>query len=133
MLKSGLRRWSALGMGLIVFAGSAQLTALPLIAVNAPLSLVVFTAMVVNLRFVIFSVAIGPHFADLGWRAPVPCYFDADTMMVLFPRRFPLDKLYEPEGKVGTLLRRGLSQRARGADRFLARHRAGGPAPLATS
>ncbi|HEX7642394.1 MAG TPA: AzlC family ABC transporter permease [Burkholderiaceae bacterium] len=104
MFKSGLTLWPAMGMSLIVFAGSAQLAALPLISANAPLSLVFFTAMLVNLRFVIFSVAIGPHFAHLGWRARLCLgYFNADTMMALFPRRFPLDKLYEPEGKVGFL------------------------------
>ncbi len=104
MLKSGLTVWQAAGMSLFVFAGSAQLATLPLIAANAPLLLVFFTAMVVNLRFVIFSVAIGPHFAHLGWRIRLGLgYFSADTMMALFPRRFPLDKLHEPEGKVGFL------------------------------
>lgn len=104
MLKSGLTLWQAAGMSLFVFAGSAQLATLPLIVANAPLLLVFFTAMVVNLRFVIFSVAIGPHFSHLGWRTRLGLgYFSADTMMAFFPRRFPLDKLHEPEGKVGFL------------------------------
>lgn len=104
MLKSGLTIWQAVGMSLIVFAGTAQLATLPLLAANAPLLLVFFTSMLVNLRFVIFSVAIGPHFSHLGRRARLALgYFNADTMMALFPRRFPLDRLYEPEGKVGFL------------------------------
>ncbi len=102
MLKSGLTLWQAVGMSLLVFAGSAQLAALPLIAANAPLVLVFFTAMVVNLRFVIFSVAIGPHFTHMNWRRRLWLgYFNADIMMALFPRRFPPEQRYVPEGKVG--------------------------------
>ncbi len=105
MLKSGLMPWQAVGMSLLVFAGSAQLAALPLIAANAPLLLVFFTAMVVNLRFVIFSAAIGPHFAHMNWRRRMWFgYFNADIMMALFPRRFPPEKLYMPEGKTGFFL-----------------------------
>src|SRR5215210_2288581 len=55
MVKSGLTIWQALGMSLLVFAGSAQLASLPLIAADVPVWAVFFTAMVVNLRFVIFS------------------------------------------------------------------------------
>lgn len=102
MLKSGLTVWQAVGMTLIVFAGSAQLATLPLIAANAPLILVFFTAMIVNLRFVIFAAAIGPHFTHLNWRWRLWYgYFNADIMMALFPARFPPEKLYEPEGKAG--------------------------------
>lgn len=68
LLKSGLTLWQAAGMNLLVYAGSTQLASLPSIVANAPLPLMFFTTMVVNLRFVIFSVAIGPHFAHLGWR-----------------------------------------------------------------
>src|SRR6476620_3879090 len=53
MMQSGLTLWQALGMTFIVFAGSAQLAALPLMAANAPAVLVFATALVVNLRFVI--------------------------------------------------------------------------------
>ena len=68
MIKSGLTIWQALGMTLIVFAGSAQLAALPLIAAHAPVWVIFVTALVVNLRFVIFSALMAPHFAHLPWR-----------------------------------------------------------------
>lgn len=61
MVKSGLSPWQAAGMSLLVFAGSAQLAALPLIAAHAPIWVVLLTALVVNLRFVIFSAALYPH------------------------------------------------------------------------
>ncbi|HEY8025106.1 MAG TPA: AzlC family ABC transporter permease [Burkholderiaceae bacterium] len=102
MVKSGLTLWQATGMTMLVFAGSAQLASLPLIAADAPLSVVFFTAIIVNLRFVIFAASIGPHFAHLNWRQRFWYgYFNADIMMALFPRRFPPEKLYVPQGKVG--------------------------------
>lgn len=58
MVQSDLPVWAAVWMSLIVFAGSAQLAALPLIMAGAPLLLVTLTALVVNLRFVIYSAAL---------------------------------------------------------------------------
>jgi predicted branched-subunit amino acid permease len=66
MIGSGLTPLQAMGMNLIVFAGTAQLGTLPLIAVGAPLWLIVVTALALNLRFLIFSAAISPAFRDVG-------------------------------------------------------------------
>ena len=64
MRSIGLSEIEALGMNLLVYAGTAQLGALPLIAAGAPLWLIVLTALALNLRFVIFSAAIAPVFHD---------------------------------------------------------------------
>ena len=90
MAKSDLPMALAVLMSLIVFAGSAQLAALPLLASGAPLWVIWATAFCVNLRFIIFSA---------GWRqyfAPLPraqrlriAYFAADLNFALFMRRFP--------------------------------------------
>jgi predicted branched-subunit amino acid permease len=102
MVKSGLTIWQALGMSFFVFAGSAQLAALPLIAADAPTWVVFVTALVVNLRFVIFAAAIGPHFAHLRWNQRLWYgYFNADITMGFFPRRFPSETLHQPAGKLG--------------------------------
>ncbi|GIZ53198.1 AzlC family ABC transporter permease [Noviherbaspirillum aridicola] len=102
MVKSGLTIWQALGMTFLVFAGSAQLASLPLIAANAPVWVVFATALVVNLRFVIFSAALAPHFAHLPWyRRLWHGYFTADITMGLFPRRFPAETAHQTVGKVG--------------------------------
>jgi predicted branched-subunit amino acid permease len=102
MVKSGLSIWQALGMTFLVFAGSAQLASLPLIAANVPVWVVFVTAIVVNLRFVIFGAAIGPHFAHLPWYKRIWYgYLNGDLAMGIFPQRFPIDTLYRPEGKVG--------------------------------
>jgi predicted branched-subunit amino acid permease len=62
MVQSGLSLAQAAGMSLTVFAGSAQLSSLPLIAGAAPVWVVVLTALVVNLRFVIYAAALRGHF-----------------------------------------------------------------------
>ena len=56
MVKSGMSLTEAVLMSLLVFAGSAQLAAIPLIAAGAPLWVILATAFCVNLRFVVFSL-----------------------------------------------------------------------------
>ena len=62
MRSTGLSVVEAVGMNLIVFAGTAQLGTLPLIGAGAPLWLIAVTALVLNLRFLIFSAALAPAF-----------------------------------------------------------------------
>lgn len=69
MVKSGLGVPLALLMSFTVFAGSAQLAALPLLAAGAPLTVIWATALCVNLRFVIFSAGWRPVFIGLPLRA----------------------------------------------------------------
>lgn len=90
MVKSGLTVPQALGMTLLVFAGSAQLASLPLIAAQAPIWVIFATALVVNLRFVIFSALLGPHFAHLPWRQRFYLgYISGDLTVALFLQRYP--------------------------------------------
>jgi predicted branched-subunit amino acid permease len=73
-----------------VFAGSAQLASLPLIAAGAPIWVVWATAACVNLRFVIFSAGWRPYFGHLPrWQRATLGYFTADLNYVCFMRRFP--------------------------------------------
>ncbi|MCK9259162.1 MAG: AzlC family ABC transporter permease [Azoarcus sp.] len=67
MRSIGLSPIEAMGMNLLVYAGTAQLGTLPLIATGAPLWLIFLTAMVLNLRFVIFSAALAPAFHGHAW------------------------------------------------------------------
>lgn len=107
MVQSGLSLWQSLVMTLVVYAGSAQLAALPLIAAGAPIGVIVFTALMVNLRFVIFSAVIGPHFRHLPWpRRLWYGYLNVDLVMAFFPQRFPAHTVDRPAGKLGYL--RGL-------------------------
>lgn len=90
MIKTGLSIPQALAMTLLVFAGSAQLASLPLIVANAPIWVVFATALVVNLRFVIFSAILAPHFAHLPWKKRFALgYVSGDLSVALFLQRFP--------------------------------------------
>lgn len=90
MVKSGLSVPAAVAMTLLVYAGSAQLAALPLLAAGAPLWVLLAAAFCVNLRFVIYSAHWRTYFGHLP-RAQrlVLGYFAVDLSYVLFVRRFP--------------------------------------------
>lgn len=92
MVKSGLSLYQCIGMTLLVFAGTAQLASLPLILANAPIWVVFATALVVNLRFVIFSAVLAPHFAHLPWYRRLQLGYTAGDITVnLFMQRFPTE------------------------------------------
>ena len=88
MVKGGLAVPWAIMMSLLVYAGSAQLAALPLIAAGAPLWVIVATGFITNLRFVIYSAALRPYFEDepLRTRAALG-FFMTDFTFTLFMRR----------------------------------------------
>lgn len=90
MIKSGLSLVEVLMMGLLVFAGSSQLAALPLIIAGAPMWVVLATALCVNLRFMVFSVHLRSYVMHQPlWRRLVSGYFTTDTTYVQFTKRFP--------------------------------------------
>lgn len=93
MVKSGMGLGVALLMSVMVFAGSAQLAAVPLIVAGAPIWVVLATTLCINLRFVIFSAQWRPYFAHLPRRQrALLAFFTADLNYVLFMRRFPEPK-----------------------------------------
>ena len=97
MVKSGLSVPLALFMGFTAYAGSAQLAVLPLMAVGAPLWVVWFTAICVNLRFVILSSMWRSYFAHLSLRHRLAvAYFSGDVIFVNFMCRYP-DAKPQPE------------------------------------
>ncbi|WP_374429271.1 AzlC family ABC transporter permease [Ideonella dechloratans] len=90
MVKSGLGVPLSLAMTLLVFAGSAQLAALPLIVQGAPMWLVWATAACVNLRFVIFSAGWRPYFGHRPfWQKVAHAYLAGDLNYVLFIKAYP--------------------------------------------
>lgn len=90
MVKSGMSVWVALLMSLAVYAGSAQLSVIPLLAVGAPLWVVWLTATCVNLRFVIFSTLWRGYFQAQPLRQRLAIgYFSGDVIFVAFMKRFP--------------------------------------------
>lgn len=93
MTTSGLPLPIVLLMSMLVFAASAQLSAVPLMLVAAPLWLIWLTALCVNLRFVIFSAQLRPHMMTLPlrWRL-VAGYLSADVTYVLTVHRHGEDE-----------------------------------------
>ena len=89
MVRMGLHVGQALGMSVFVYAGSAQLASLPLIAAGAPVWVVLLTATIVNLRFVIFSAGLQPYFRHLSLsRRLVLGYLTGDFGYLLAIRRW---------------------------------------------
>jgi 4-azaleucine resistance transporter AzlC len=82
---SGLTQGGALGMSLIVFAGSSQFIALSLLAGQASLVVIVLTTFVVNLRHALYSASLLPHVAKLnqGWRAMLAFWLTDETFAVV--------------------------------------------------
>ena len=100
MAKSGMSLVECVVMTLVVFAGSSQLAAIPLIVAGAPAWVILATGFCVNLRFVVFSLHLRPFLIHLPlWRRLGHGYLTADVSYVLFTKRFtqpgdtPQDKL----------------------------------------
>lgn len=89
MVKSGLSVLEAVLMTLIVYAGSAQLAAVPMIAAGAPMWVILAAAFCVNLRFVVFSAHLRPYLMHLPRRERMATgYVTGDLSYVFFARRY---------------------------------------------
>ncbi len=88
-ISKGLNLPEAFGFSWIIFAGAAQLAALELIGQQAPLFVVLMTAWIINIRMIIYSAAIAPHFRDesIKWRALL-AYLLTDQAFVLSADEF---------------------------------------------
>jgi predicted branched-subunit amino acid permease len=90
MVKSGMSIVEALAMTFLVYAGSSQLAAIPLIVAAAPAWVILATGFCVNLRFVVFSLHLRPYLMHMPrWRRMVHGYLTADLSYALFTRKFP--------------------------------------------
>src|SRR5476649_2118031 len=74
---AGVRRFGTAGLA-------------PLILAHAPIWVIFATALVVNMRFVIFSALLAPHFAHLPWRSRFLLgYVTGDMTVAMFMQRYP--------------------------------------------
>jgi branched chain amino acid efflux pump len=62
---AGANLLGALGMSAIIFSGAAQVLAIQLLAVGAPLAVIVLTCFVLGLRFLMYSAAMAPYLRAL--------------------------------------------------------------------
>lgn len=90
MVKSGMSVAEAVAMTLFVYAGSAQLAAIPLIVAGAPMWVVWATGFCVNLRFVVFSLHLRQYLVSMPrWRRLLNGFLTADMSYALFTARYP--------------------------------------------
>lgn len=100
MAQSGLSVTEALAMTLLVYAGAAQLAALPLLMAGAPAWIVLATAFCVNLRFVVFSLHLRDYMMHLPRaRRLFSGYFTTDMGYVMLVRRYP-EAATDPPGQL---------------------------------
>jgi predicted branched-subunit amino acid permease len=66
LVKGGLTAPQALGMVALVYSGTAQLAALPLLTAGAPVVAIWATALLANLRFVVYSATVAVEFRGLS-------------------------------------------------------------------
>ncbi|GEN42765.1 MULTISPECIES: AzlC family ABC transporter permease [Pseudoalteromonas] len=72
-IQNGFTALETQAMSLLVFAGSAQLVAIELIAGNTPLLTILFTTFIISSRHFLYGLAVRHKVIDqpLSWRLPV--------------------------------------------------------------
>jgi len=65
MAAAGVPAAAAIAMSVLVFAGASMLAATQLLAAQAPVAVIVATAFVINLRFMMYSASMRLHLAEL--------------------------------------------------------------------
>lgn len=74
MVNAGIPPNHAIAMTVVSFTGAAQLAAIDLINRTAPIAVVILTAVIINLRFTMYSASLAPHFRRF---APLTKWFGA--------------------------------------------------------
>jgi predicted branched-subunit amino acid permease len=98
MVKSGMSVIEALAMTFLVYAGSSQLAAIPLLVAGAPAWVILATGFCVNLRFVVFSLHLRPYLMHMPrWRRLVHGYLTADLSYATFTTRYPSPPVHRDE------------------------------------
>ncbi|EJM18524.1 putative branched-chain amino acid permease (azaleucine resistance) [Pseudomonas sp. GM18] len=93
-IKMGMSPGTTIGMTLLFYSGSAQMVALQLLQGGVvPLAIVV-TALVINLRFIMYSASLAPHMHQLPrrWTWPVS-YLLSDQSYALCSLKFSSGEL----------------------------------------
>jgi len=82
---AGLSLGQALGMSLLVYAGSAQFIAISLLTLGTGAAVILLTTLVVNLRHVLYSAALQPYVGPLPqhWRLPLAFGLTDETFAVV--------------------------------------------------
>jgi 4-azaleucine resistance transporter AzlC len=92
---SGLSALATIAMSVLVFAGSAQFIVLALIAVQAPLEVILLTTFVVNLRHLLYATALTQYVKHLplAWRALLAFGLTDESFVNMSQRYQQADKI----------------------------------------
>src|SRR5262245_59832649 len=82
---AGVSLWKAIGMSLLVYAGSAQFIAISLLGAGAGAVVILLTTLIVNLRHVLYSATLQPYVTHLPqrWRLPLAFLLTDETFAVV--------------------------------------------------
>lgn len=87
--EAGLPVAQAIAMSYVVYAGTAQLAALQLIAVGSPAAVILVTTLLLNLRFALYSAVFAPHLRSApGWLRALLAFIMSDQAMALGSQRY---------------------------------------------
>ncbi|WP_226782011.1 AzlC family ABC transporter permease [Oceaniglobus trochenteri] len=90
--EAGLTLAETMGFNVLVIAGASQFAAVSLMQENAPILIVLATALAVNLRMAMYSASLVPHLGAAPlWKRAVVAYLNVDqtfaSSMVEYERR----------------------------------------------
>ncbi|MEC7669235.1 MAG: AzlC family ABC transporter permease [Pseudomonadota bacterium] len=78
---AGMSSFEALAFSVVVIAGAAQFTAVQLLQDQAPMVVVLASAIAVNLRMAMYSASMTPHLGRLPlWKRAMTAYFLVDQV-----------------------------------------------------
>ncbi|WP_424976406.1 AzlC family ABC transporter permease [Dinoroseobacter sp. S124A] len=87
--EAGLNIAEVMGFSLLVIAGAAQFTAVQLMTENAPVLVILASALAVNLRMAMYSASIAPYLGPLPlWQRALCAYFLVDQTYAVSIARF---------------------------------------------
>ncbi len=90
MVNAGMSVTESVAMTLLVYAGSSQLAAIPLLVAGAPMWVIWATGFCVNLRFVVFSLHLRDYLIHMPrWRRLANGFLTVDMTYALFIARHP--------------------------------------------
>jgi predicted branched-subunit amino acid permease len=88
-VEAGLTNAQAIAASPMIFAGAAQLATMDLFGRGSPVLVIVFTALVINSRFAMYSAGLSPAFRRLGRvRKAVAAYLLTDQAFAVSALRF---------------------------------------------
>ena len=99
-INAGLTPLQAAGLSVVVFAGASQLAAIELFGTNAELLVIFVTGAVINLRLLMYSASIAPHFRPFRDRWKAVCsYVLTDQAYALSVARYTADADLDPAAR----------------------------------